>query len=276
MQNANSIDMPYGDTMAMLVNHTICLNHVPGGHLILPKKITSLFTVFPWIRIHFKRGGAGGWTKAFISYTFLGNRWINIKARISQKLKLRNRFFYLKTSYIYLFITLGSGLHFKRKPKYPLKEEISTQNAKCKFYWHAVWWYHGDASQSYDLLESCAWWSSHFTYKITSLFTVFPWIRIHLKRGGAGGWTKAFISYTFFDWNLLWYSCTRSISSGLSLRAIVGARCLRCCNLKPLTFSNLSSFWETGELISKQGFLKKLKLRNRFFLISRHCIFICS
>ena len=38
MQNANSIDMPYGDTMAMPVNHTTCLNHVPGGHLILPTK----------------------------------------------------------------------------------------------------------------------------------------------------------------------------------------------------------------------------------------------
>lgn len=63
---------------------------------------------------------------------FLGNGWINIQARISQKLKLKKKKFYLKTSYIYLFITLGSELHFKRRPKYPLKGEISTQNAKCK------------------------------------------------------------------------------------------------------------------------------------------------
>ena len=40
-------------------------------------------------------------------------------------------FFYFNTSYFYWSITLGFGLHFKRRPKlYPLKEEISTESAK--------------------------------------------------------------------------------------------------------------------------------------------------
>lgn len=75
-----------------------------------------------------------------------------------------------------------------------------------------------------------------YLQKITSLFIVFPWIRIHLKKGVRGG-TKPFLSYTIFDWNLFWYSCKKLISSGLSPRAIVGARCLGCSSGRESTCS---------------------------------------